>query len=251
MSLFADLTTDGLEQAQDRLGGFARRKTDVYEAEIKLAYATKSSGGARQLAIHYKLDDGNDYQETYLLTDRKGQNYFMSKEDKKVPFASFTHVDDICKMVTGKPLSKQTEIEEKVVQLYDFDQKKELPKAVEMVMSLLGGKVILGIINTLENKSEKVQGTDKYVDIADTREVNSTEKVFHFPSKVTVLEAENAQEKGVAPEAKFYDAWVEKNRGKQRDKRTIKDGAAGGSQGAPKPGANAQAPTKSLFGDKK
>lgn len=99
----------------------------------------------------------------------------------------------------------------------------------------------------LENKNEK-QG-DEYVPTAETRELNATDKVFHTETRMTVVEAREGAEV-----AKFWDSWLERNKGNTRDKRTIKDGQAG-TAGAPKAaGASAAAPAaggaprKSLFG---
>ena len=81
---------------------------------------------------------------------------------------------------------------------------------------------------------------------AETREINVTDKVYHPEQKLTVAEARQGQ-----TEAKFWDSWLERNKGQTRDKRTIKDGAAGGARTTPpKPGEAAAAPRKSLFGPK-
>src|SRR5690606_22739631 len=112
--------------------------------------------------------------------------------------------------------------------LYDYEQKKELPKSVPMLTDLLGQKIALGILKQLENKNVK-QGDD-YVASAETREINVVDKVFHPEVKLTVAEARNGQET-----AKFWDAWKERNQGQVRDKRTIKDGAGGNAGAPPKP----------------
>ena len=137
--------------------------------------------------------------------------------------------------------------EEKTIKLYDSEAKKELPKAVPMLVEALGLEVSLGIVKVLENKNEK-QG-DEYVPTAETRELNATDKVFHTETRMTVVEAREGAEV-----AKFWDSWLERNKGNTRDKRTIKDGQAG-TAGAPKAaGASAAAPAaggaprKSLFG---
>ena len=247
MSLFGKLTNDGLEESQDRLGGFAVLDTDVYAGTIKAAYAGTSSGGSTFVAVIVDLN-GREYRETLYVTNKKGENFFLNKEDKskKVPLPGFTTVDDICLITTGKPLSEQ-ESEEKVINIYDFEQRKDVPTTVPMLTELLGQKISLGILKILENKNEK--SGEEYVATAATRELNNIDKVFHPELKLTVAEARNGVE-----EAKFQDAWVEKNKGVTRDKRTIKEGEAGAASrptrapgAAPAAGA---APTKSLFGKK-
>ena len=249
MSLFGNLKSDGLEQTQDRLGGgYQPKETDIYTGKIKALYAGKSAGGAQSVSLILSLADGSEYRETFWITNKKGENFFLNKDDKtkKVPLPGFTIVDDLCLVTTGKPLAEQ-DTEEKTIKLYDSEAKKELPKAVPMLVEALGLEVSLGIVKVLENKNEK-QG-DEYVPTAETREVNATDKVFHTETRMTVVEAREGAET-----AKFWDSWLERNKGNTRDKRTIKNGQAG-TAGAPKAaGASAAAPAaggaprKSLFG---
>jgi hypothetical protein len=242
MGIFGNLTNEGLEEAQDRLGGFAPLETDAYDTTIKVAYAMQSAGGAHGVVLIGDIG-GREYRETLWVTNRKGEN-FLNKDDKtkKVPLPGFTVVDDICLATTEKPLSEQP-TEDKVVNVYDADAKKEVPKSVPVLTDLIGKTVTLGIVKQLVNKSEK-QG-DEYVPIADTREENVIEKVFHTPTKMTMVEARNGK-----TEASFFQTWLDRNKGQVRDRRTIKDGEGGsaGRPGAPQAGATGAGPKKSLFG---
>ena len=245
MGLFGNLKSDGLEETQDRLGGGGAIDSNAYLATIKVAYAGQSEGGAQNVTLLLDLD-GREYRETIYVTNKKGENFFLNKDDKtkKVPLPGFATIDDICIVCTEKPLSEQ-ETEEKIVKIYDFEAKAELPKSVPVLTELTGKQFHAGIIKQTVNKNEK-QG-DEYVPIADTREENVLEKVFHHPSMVTVVEARRG-----ASEAEFYGKWVEKNKGVIRDKRSIKDGSSGtsgkpGSKTPPQSGGST-APRKSLFG---
>lgn len=239
-ALFGGLTTDGLEETQDRLGGFQAYETDIYTGVIKAAYAGQSSGGAKSVTVLVDLG-GKEYRETEWITDKEGKNYFLNKNDKtkKVALPGFTIIDDICLIATGLPLSEQG-AEEKVLNIYDAEQKKEVPKSVQVLTGLTGKPIALGILKVLENKSE-LRGTE-YVDIPDTRDTNTIDKVFHPELKLTVAEARNG-----AAEPIFWNSWLDRNKGNTRDKRTIKDGANTGRAGAPQAG---QTPAKkSLFGN--
>ena len=246
MALFKQLTTDGLEESQDRLGGFSPLESDIYTGTIKAMYAGHSQGGAMSVTMLTDVG-GKEYRETFYVTNKKGENFFLNKDDKtkKVPLPGFTIVDDICLITTGKPLSEQ-DSEEKVINIYDYDLKKEMPKSVPMLTELLGQKISLGILKQLENKNAK-DGNGDYFPTADTREINLVDKVFHPEMKLTVAEARNGQD-----DPKFHDAWAERNKGVTRDKRTIKDGTGGNSGTPPKagtaPSASGAAPRKSLFG---
>ncbi len=244
MSLFENLSSEGLEETQDRIGGFQTKETDAYDATIKAFYAGESSGGAKSVTIIADIG-GSEYRETVYVTSKKGENFYLNKDDKtkKIGLPGFIIASDICLVTVEKELKELT-FEDKTMNIYDPEVRREVPKSVKMAVELIGKKVNLGIVKQLENKNDKV-GND-YVPNADTREVNFIDKVFHNPSNLTVVEARNN-----ITEAKFRDAWVARNQGQTRDKRTIKDGENSGNAGRPgqAPAAGATpAKGKSLFG---
>ena len=249
MSIFGNLTNEGLEETTDRLGGFQIRATDIYPATIKAAYAGQSAGGARNVTIVVELPDG-EYSETIYVTNKKGENWFLNQNDKskKVPLPGFTTVDDICLVTTGKSLSEQ-DSEEKVVKVYDFDERKELPKSVPMLVDLIGQTLFLGIVQQTVDKNQKNESTGEYEPTGETRDENVIEKVFHDPSKMTVVEARQG-----AAEPVFFEKWLSKNKGNVRNKAKGADGKGTQSGrpggGAPQSGAGGQKKTSSLFGKK-
>lgn len=260
MSLFGNLKSDGLEKSEDRLGGgFQPLETDIYDVKIKAFYAGQSPGGAQNVSIIGTLPDGKEYRETLWLTNKKGENFFLNKNDqsKKVPMMGFTIADDICQIVAGISLSEM-EFEEKTLNLWDFDAKKELPKSVKCATALHGEVVKLGIWKKLENVNKKNDQTGEYEPTSETKNTNSIDKVYHPELLLTVAEARHAEEKGIDPVAAFHDKWLEKNKGQVKDDRELKDGAQGGVRsGPPKAGGSAPAAggeagtaRKSLFANK-
>jgi hypothetical protein len=258
-TLFGNLSTEGLEESTDRLGGgFGPRDSDIYDFEIKAMYAGQSDSGARSVTF-IGTEGGKEYRETFWITNGKGENFFMAKDKdgkptgKKAPLPGFTIVDDICQIATGKPLSEQ-DTEDKVVQVWD--QGKQVNKSVPMLIDCLGQHVALGVTRRKVNKNAK-NDAGVYVPTAEEREENATDKVFHPELKLTIVEA-----KAGADNATFWDAWLELNKGKTQDRRKIKDGQGEtGQAGAPKAsrasnaaapqaGEAAAAPKKSLFGKK-
>lgn len=247
---FAKLSTQGLEQAEDRLGGgFQARDSGAYDMTVKMMYAGASDGGAQNVTLI--LEDGKgEYRETIFVTNKKGENFFLNREDptKKVPLPGFTVVNDLCMATTEGQLADQV-WEEKQVKIYDFDLKKEVPKAAMVCTSILGKPVTVGLIQTLKNKGVK-QADGTYVDGPEERTEVNISKVFHTESKYTMAEAVAG-----AASADFYPKWVEKNTGIVIDKRTIKDGAGGKAVKAGPPQAGGAggtaAPKTSLFGNKK
>lgn len=251
--MFGSMSNDGLEQAEDRIGGFSVFESKIYSGTIKAMYAGKSDGGAQNMTIIADLG-GREYRETIYFTSRDGKNYYHPKDkqgklitDKKMPLPGFTIVNDICLVATGEPLENQ-DVEEKVFKIYDYEAKAEVPTNVPMITAAIGQPVSFAIQKVLENKSKK-NDAGGYDTVADTRELNTIQKVFDTESKKTVVEAINGQDAG------FWDAWSEKNDGKLYDKRTIRDGGDAGNAGRPAangnsgaPAAGAKSATKSLFG---
>lgn len=246
MSLFKNLTTDGLEAATDN-AGFSKYESDIYPAVIKAAYAGKSEGGAHNVTLLLDIN-GRPYTETIYITNKKGENFFLNKQDptKKVPLPGFTIIDDVCWVTSEKSLAEQ-DTEERVIKLYNYDEKKEIPTKVEMLVDLIGLKLDVAILKSLQNKKKKNDATGAYEAIAETQEVNNIEKVFHQETGLTMVEIRNEMK-----EPDFRNTWLTRNKGVTRDK-TEKVAAGAGTAGAPpKPSAPGEsAPKKSgLFGKK-
>lgn len=232
MSLFGNLKTDGLEESEDRLGGFSLWESDIYTGIIKMAYAAAADSGARCVHLFFEANS-KEYRETVYVTNKAGENFYILKDkngdpikdsltgkSKKMPLPGFTLIDDICLATTNKPLCDQ-DTQEKMVKVYDADLSKEVPKSVPVLVELLGQTVSLAILKRTENKNQK-DNNGNYVATAETRETNIIEKVFNTESRMTIAEARSGAE---APG--FWDAWATKNKGVTRDARKIKNDAAG------------------------
>lgn len=253
MGLFNNLTTEGLEETEDRLGGGRQvLDTDIYNGTIKMAYWGKSSGGAEAITVLVALENGKEYRETIYYTDKSGKNFYMAKDKdqketgKKAALPGFITIDEICICASEKPLAEQA-TEEKLVKIYNFEEKKEIPTSVPVLVDLIDQPITLAIQKKLENKNKKNDQTGKYEPTADTQEINQIVKAFNTPTKLTAVEARKGQP------AEFHDAWKEKNKGETYDARSIKDGEAGKS-GRPgsstPPTSSGGGERKSLFGKK-
>lgn len=250
--MFQNLKTDGLEQAKDTLGGGFVKESGIYLATIKQMIGGASESGALNVTLLATLPDGSEYRETIYVSNRQGQPYY-ERDGKKIPLPGFTTIDDICMMTVGAPLS-EVQWEEKTVKMYNREAGAEVPTSVNCIEGVSGEQVYLGIQKILANKSKKNDLTGKYEDIAEERQYNAIDKVFHAESKQTMAEARNGQD------ATFFDAWDKKRTGQVKDERTIKDGvaASGATAGRPKPAtppaagaAPAASPAKPMFGAKR
>lgn len=230
-NVFSSLTGNGLEESQDRLGGFSLLDTDIYVGTIKMAYGGSSASGALNVTLVFDFD-GQEYRETVYVTNKDKQNFYLTQNNKKAPLPGFTTVEDVCLIATNTPLSEQN-IEDKSIKVFDFEQKTEVLQTVPMFVDLLNKPIAVGIKKRIVNKKTKADD-GSYVDTAETREENFIDKIFHPELKLTVAEARHEKP------ADFWDKWIAANQGKVFDK-TKK--VAGGA----KPASTQAAPRKSLF----
>jgi hypothetical protein len=242
--MFGNLSTDGLEEAGDRLGG-GLLETRTYDGTVRLAYAGKSQSSAAQSVTAHIDIMGIEFRETYWVTNRDGTNSYADKRDatKKHPLPGYTMVDDLCLLTTGLPLSEQP-AEEKVVKLWDYESKKEIPQNVQVLVDLIGKPITVAILKQTVDKQAK-DSAGNYVATGETRDENIADKFFHTDSRRTVTEVREGME-----EAVFYGKWVEKNAGKTRNRSKGGEGKAGvpGRPAAANAPGAAKPKAKSLFG---
>lgn len=242
--MFSNLSTEGLEETQDTLGGFTPLSSDVYDAKIKMAYVIESANSASKAIVLIAEINKQELRETIWFLTGKGDNFYM-KDGKKVPMQGFVTIDDLCLFATEEGLSEQ-DIEEKTVKIWNSKEQKELPTDVPVLINLIDKPVKLGVLEEITFKQKK--GDDgKYHDTADTRSANIIDKVFHPETGRTINEYKHEIDSPV-----FMDSWIERHQGKPRDKTKGKSPAGGGagSSGSGRPGGGSGdgSPRKKLFG---
>ena len=241
--MFGNISTDGLEAATDSLGGsFDAIPTGVYTGTIELAYAGKSAGGASNVTVHFKTD-GKEVRETIYFTNKKGENFYADKQDasKKHPLPGFSTINDLCLLTTGEALAEQ-ETEEKIVKLYDFTERKELPKPVQCITALHGQEISLAILREVVDK-EKKDDSGKYQPTGETRTQNTIDKVFNSETGRTVNEY---LQEVATPE--FRDAWAAKNTKDRIKTKGVASGAGQTGTGRPGGGGGEASAKKKIFG---
>lgn len=240
MSLFK-VDTTGVEKAEDVVGGgVAVLDTGVYDATVKLAYLSVAKSGAQGLAVVLDVG-GREHRETVYVTSgtAKGGNSYYERDGKKYPLPGFTMADDLALLTTGQGIGDQ-EGEEKVVKLYDFTARAEVPTKVMVITEMLGKQIKVAIYKNLETKYEG-QG-DNRTPTDQTVERNSISK-FYYNGDDASLVGKTVNEIQDEKEATHLEAWEEKHKDKVKD-NTVK---AAGKTGAPGTAGTGQ-PKKSLFG---
>jgi hypothetical protein len=247
MSSLKNFASDeSIANETDRVGGGGGGvlESGVYPVEIKLAYVTKSEGGATGVVFQGETEHGRTVRETLWISSgtAKGCKNYYEKDGQKHYLPGFLIANSIALLAAGTELS-DLDTETKVVGVYNSEAKAEVPTKVEMITGLIGKNVILGVLKVTEDKNVK-DASGNYVPSGETRDTNTIDKVFRASDRKTTQEIRTGVET-----AAFIDTWLTANEGKVRNK--AKGAAAGGTAGAPKAAAGAAAgsakPKTSLF----
>lgn len=235
--MFENLKTDDAVIAdKDVIGGnsFGPLETDVYDFTIEVAYVDQSAGGAMNLNLWLKDRQGNSLRQTVYMTSgtaKGGKNTYEVKGKDGKPtgerryLPGFTVANDLCLLAIGKEIADLT-AEEKVLNIFNFDLKKEVPTKKQVLTALTGAEISLGVVKQLENKNAK-NDQGAYVPTGEYREVNEIDKVFRTKDDMTVSEIT-----AESTEAVFRAKWLEKNKGVTRNKTGNKDAVATPKGGA-------------------
>lgn len=239
MSLLSGLNTDSnIADEKDSVGGSRIRNSALYDLKISLAYLTKSAGGAMALNLLLSDEDG-DVRQQLWITNKKGENFYTDKKGDKQYLPGFNMANSLCLLTLGKEIAS-LDTEEKVVNLYNFEAKADVPTKVDMIVDLLGKDIVAGLLKQTVDKTTKNETTGEYEPNGETREENEVDKFFRAEDRLTSSEI-----RAQATEAVFATTWETKWKDQVRNKAK----GATGKAGAPKaPGAAAATkPQQSLF----
>lgn len=237
-NIFANAASElaGTEKETDVLGGRSPLPTDIYEGTLDVVYLSTSKGGAN--AFNLVVDvKGKKIRETVYVSNKQG-GFTYTKDGKKFPLPGYSLMNALCKLTVGKEIPKLT-FEKKLVKIYNFEQKKEVPTEVDVAVELVGQAVKLGIEVHRENKRAQDQAGN-YVPTAEVREFNTITRVFHVTSGQTMSEYDSQTP------SEFLGRWVAEFKGKVIDKTMKGSGAPAAVAGASTPASAAGKP--SLFG---
>ena len=243
MSLLTALSTDSsIKDETDSVGSGGPLDSDLYLGTVTLPYINKTKSGAMALNLTLKTNDGRDVRQTLWVTggDAKGNKNYYEKDGKKNYLPGFIHANALALLTTGKEIS-ELDTEEKVVKIYSFEAKSEVPTKVNMVMDLLNKEIAFGLIKQTVDKNVK-SDSGEYVPSGETRDENEIDKFFRASDLKTTSEIRAKEE-----EATFVNTWKAKWQGQTRNRAKGSKGA--GTSGMPAAAAAAaKRPTTSLFG---
>lgn len=251
MSILTDLVTDNsIEEEKDTLGGGRNiLPSGVYPMTIKEAYFDVKESEA--VFLHLDFEDGSGGYVSANWCVRSGakkgkRNFWIDQDGVKHYLPDFNKANALAQLATGKQLAEQ-DVENLTIQIYDFVTKAKKPQKRDVLMSLRGKKVLLGVHHVIDNKQKKV-GND-YVDTNDKKEFNDIHKVFCAHEKHEGKTLSELKDKK-CEKADFIHRWKEKYNDQIQDLFTPVAGAptSGMPTGTGAPGNEAES-TDSLFGD--
>lgn len=188
--------------------------SNVYPTKILLAYMDESVGGAKCLKLIFEAEPFKEFKfnQTLYLTSglSKGQKTsYTDTSGVKRPLPGFSMADHLSLVTTGKHIHElSTEV--KVIKLWSYDKKAEVPTQVQALTDLIGKVFEAGIYKNVENKKIKID--NNWVPTSKKREYNEVAKIFNVDG-LTVAEM-NA--KATKPE--FKDKWIAKYENKDMGK---------------------------------
>jgi hypothetical protein len=245
MALFSNLTSDtSIKGETDTLGvGFGPLESGLYNGKVTMAYGTLSKGGAQGLVINIQTEDNKEIRQTLWMTSgtAKGAKNYYEKDGEKNYLPGYIAANALCLLASGKEISDM-ETEVKVVKVYSFEQKTEVPTKVDAVMDLIGKDIVVGLIKQTVDKNAKNESTGAYEPTGDTRDENEIDKFFRASDRLTTAEI-----KAQATEPGFILTWETKWTGKTRNKAKGASGTAGAPKAGVAPSTAAKKPSTSLF----
>lgn len=198
MSLFDEIEIEtGIEAQEDKIGGgFAKfENTGYYIVTIEKAYAGVSNGGAFNVNLTLKREDGATLRVTEYISSgtAKGcKNYYIDKNGNKQFLPGYNKIKNLDAILGFDRNYPKTE--KANVMLWDRDLSKDIPQEKDVIKEWIGKEVGILVKKKLE---------DKYNDETKYREVFDVE---HFVDAKTG----KTRNEIVAGTSGFKDKWLSK-----------------------------------------
>ena len=211
-----DFGGNDLEENVERVGGeWSADESGVYVKGITEAYLSQSKNGAYAMNLSTKDKEGNERKYVFYFTNKQGQVYY-TKDKKKHQLPGYALLNAICMLTAGKSAQEiLSKPKKKVIDLMDWESRKEVPTEVKSYPLICKKPLIMGIVKVVSNKWAKGKATNA------KREQNELKMVFHPKTKLTITEiAAGATAESIAAgkdEPKLYAAWLKAWEGKIDD----------------------------------
>ena len=218
-----------VEKSVDRVAGDYGFDSGVYDCLIDMAYLEETKSGAAALYLTLVCDNKR-HRETFYVTSgkSKGQkNFYVDKDGKKQFLPGFATANSLCKVAAGVNLAEVSKkAQKKTIDLYDWQQRKEVATEKDFVLTeLIGKPVKVCMVKSVENR-RKNDGSGKYVDTNEKRTVNYVSAFVNAETGLTASEIEAG-----TTEPDFLPKWKAANDGVTRDNFTAVEEASSSASG--------------------
>ena len=212
---------DDIELKETSLGGGSFLwDTNVYKCIVDMAYFDQSAGGAHSLNLTLLNSDGKQLKHRLWFTNKKEEvHYLNTRTGEKAYLPGYVSANNLALIITGEDINELFDkSEKKMVNVYDFKDKKEKPTEKDVATSLLGKQVKAAI--QLQTVNKMAQGDNgKWVNTEETKDENDIKEFYFEDSDLTVVE----KSKG-ATEALMMPKWIKRNEGKKINRVKPVDG---------------------------
>lgn len=196
---------------KDNVGSnYKALETDIYDAEIKLAYLIESKSSKAKGLELLLLIDGQERSFSIFFSTKEGKYTQINKDTKKeeVYFKLLT-LNALFKILLNKDLEQlsNNDWSKKHIKKYNYTLKTDENIEVDTIPSLTGKKIKVAITNIL---------TNNYKDPSKTSNKNDIDKFFDERG-YTSSELVNLQ-KDPTTQPEFITKWLEVHKGKTIDK---------------------------------
>lgn len=208
----ADTATKQI-QSSVRQGGVPA--SALYQVEIKAAYLIPSPWNEKNidLAIHVELPSGYEHIiKNTVLKDGKPTSFNKKTNKDELMFSYIEASHIIGAALPGKTLGDVYDsIQDKMIDLYNFEQRKDVTTKVKMVTALVGAKLYIGLQRKIANKRTRDDATGEWVDLPERKE----SLVFGVAGSIEDRRSFTEINDDVTPEdAKDLDKWEKLSAGK-------------------------------------
>lgn len=207
----------------------------VYEGIIKAAYMIQNNWTPTNidLALHIELDNGYEYKIQKTVLQGNSPMTVDKKTQKKVLLYTYVQMSHIVgAAVPGKTLGDLFDtVQNKKIELYDFDTKSNVLTDVKMVTGLLGKKLLLGLQRKISNQVEKTP-TGEWVNKPESRQT------LEFGVAASIEDRRTFTEITSNAPAEDLDKWEKLNAGKDWDAYKEVKGVATGVPPSVTPAGN-------------
>jgi len=207
-----DLPKNIEKVSTESVGGYLW-ESGVYKAVIKMVYLDQAKSGAISVNLVLENSDGKELREAFYIKsgNAKGNKTYYERDGKSFPLPGYSTANSLCVAAIGSSLPECLDkAEKKMVKVYDFDERKEIPKERPVILPLLNSNITVAVHQIVQNKNVK-NDAGEYVPSGETRSTNECKFFGNAQGK-------SAEEILNNSDAEIFNKWAKKNTGNIIDK---------------------------------